>query len=103
MKTHRAVEALRIAVGLGSNSDGRALIVILSGRSPFLLAEDTSDVVDAEILEKYLPTLTEWQVPFAVASHSEMPPQFAPDVITKPITDSEIGIALESADRVLVF
>ena len=103
MKTHRAVEALRIAVGLGSHNEGCDLTVILSGRSPFLLSEDTSAVIDAEILEKYLPTLIEWRIPFAVANHAETPPQFAPNVITKPITDSEIVSALESADLVLVF
>lgn len=103
MKSHRAVEALRIATGLGSNNEGQDLMIILSGLSPFLLAEDTSDVVDAEILEKYLPTLAEWRIPFAVATDAETPVRYASGFIIKPITEAEVAISMESADRVLIF
>jgi hypothetical protein len=103
MKTHRAVEALRIAMGLGSHNEGQDLTLILSGRSPFLLAEDTSEIVGAETLEKYLPTYIEWHTPFIIAPSAEFPTRLAPDIITKPITEAEIPSSLEAADRVLVF
>ena len=103
MKSHRAVEALRIAMGLGSNNEGRDLTLILSGRAPFLLAEDTSDIIDADILEKYLPTYIEWQTPFMIATNADSPERLVPDVITKPITEAEITSSLETTDRVLVF
>lgn len=103
MRTHRAVEALRIAMGLGSHNEGRDLTLILSGRAPFLLAEDTSDIVDADILEKYLPIYIEWHTPFMIATNAESPTRFAPDIITKPITESEVVASVETSDRVLVF
>jgi len=103
MKSHRAVEALRIAVGLGSHNEGHDLTIILSGRAPFLLAEDTSDIVDAEILEKYLPTLAEWQTPFAITPDAEAPVRYLPGFIIKPTTEAETALSMQSADRVLVF
>jgi sulfur relay (sulfurtransferase) DsrF/TusC family protein len=102
-KSHRAVEALRIALGLGSHNEGQTLTLILRGQAPFLLAEDTSDIVDADILEKHLPVFIEWGIPFAVVTDSDTPSQYVSDCITKPITPAEITAALESADRVLIF
>lgn len=90
-------------MGLGSHNEGRDLTLILAGRSPLLLAEDTSEIVDVEILEKYLPTYIEWRTPFMIATSAEFPARFAPDIITKPITEAEIPASLEAADHVLVF
>lgn len=103
MQSHRAVEALRIALGLGSHNEGKDLTLILSGRAPFLLSVDTSDIVDGEILEKHLPVFLEWRTPFSIATDAEVPPRYIPDCVTKPITPSEIVAALEAVDRVLVF
>lgn len=103
MKSHRAVEALRIALGLGSYNEGKDLSIVLDGRSPYLLAEDTSDVIDAEILEKHLPVFLEWGTPFAITSNAEVPPRYIQGAVTKPITQAETAAALESADRVLIF
>jgi hypothetical protein len=103
MKSHRAVEALRIALGLGSHNEGKDVSLILSGRAPFLLAKDTTDIVDGEILEKHLPVFIEWGTPFSIASDAEIPPHYIQDCVTKPITPHEIATALETADRVLIF
>lgn len=103
MKSHRAVEALRIALGLGSHNEGTDLRLILSGRAPFLLAEDMSDVMDGEILEKHLPVFIEWKTPFFIATDAESPSRYIPNCVNTPITPSEIATALEAADRVLVF
>ena len=103
MKSHRAVEALRIALGLGSHNEGKDLLLILSGRAPFLLAEDVSDVMDGDILEKHLPVFIEWETPFFIATNAESPSRYIQDCVTTPITPSEIATTLETADRVLVF
>lgn len=103
MKSHRAVEALRIALGLGSHNEGKDVGIILSGRAPFLLSDDTSDIVDGEILEKHLPVFIEWGTIFAVATDAEVPPCYVQGCITKPINPRDTATALETADRVLIF
>ena len=103
MKSHRAVEALRIALGLGSHNEGKDVRVILSGRAPFLLSDDTGDVIDGEILEKHLPVFIEWGTPFSIAADAETPPRYIQGCVTKPVTHAEIVASLETADRVLVF
>lgn len=103
IKSHRAVEALRIALGLGSHNEGKDVSIILSGRAPFLLSEDVSDIVDGEILEKHLPVFLEWGTLFSVADNAEIPPRHVQGCTTKTLTLSDIAAALEEADRVLVF
>lgn len=103
MKSHRAVEALRIALGMGSHNEGKDVGIILSGRAPFLLSDDTSDIVDGEILEKHLPVFIEWGTVFSIATDADVPPRYAQGCITKPITPRDVATALETADRVLIF
>jgi hypothetical protein len=103
MKSPRAVEALRIALGLGSHNEGRDISIILGGRAPFLLAEDMSDIVDGEILEKHLPVFLEWGTVFAIEPDAEVPPQYMQGVEIKPLAQAELAAALETADRVLIF
>jgi len=103
MKSHRAVEALRIALGLGSHNEGRDVRLILSGRAPFLLGEDTSAIVDGEILEKHLPVFIEWETVFSIAADAAVPPLYIQDCKTAPLSISDIATSLEQAERVLVF
>ena len=103
LKSHRPVEALRIALGLGSNNEGQGLTIALSGRSPYLLAEDTSDIVDAEILEKHLPVFLEWGTPFHIATNAEVPSKYLPDCHIKSVTPTEVAEFIESSKHVLVF
>jgi len=102
-KSHRAVEALRITLGLGSHNEGRDITVLLCGRAPYLLSEDGGEIVDGEILEKHLPVFVEWGTPFFIATDAETPHRYFADVVTKPITLAEISAALQTADRVLIF
>src|SRR6266542_133463 len=95
-KSHRAVEALRIALGLGSTNEGKDLSIVLSGRAPHLLAEDTTDIIDGEILEKHLPVFIEWQTPFAIASDAEVPMAFNPECVIRKISQAEISTAVEA-------
>ena len=103
LKSPRAVEALRIALGLGSHNEGKDLTIILGDHAPYLLANDTSNVVDSEILEKHLPVFIEWGTAFRIAPGAEVPTQWLPDCIIKTTTIQEIADAFRSADRVLVF
>lgn len=103
MKSHRAVEALRIALGLSSHNEGKDISIILTGRAPFLLSEETDDIVDGEILEKHLPVFIEWGTPFAIATDAESPPRYIQDCVTKPLDPREIANTLETADCVLIF
>lgn len=63
-KTHRAVEALRIALGLAAGEN--PLTVVLLGEARTLLTGDSEDIVDGDILEKYLPSLKQLEIPFVV-------------------------------------
>jgi len=103
MKDHRAVEALRIALGLGSHNEGADVSIILSGRAPFLLIEDTSDIIDGEILEKHLPVFIEWGTSFSIAADAEVPPLYVQGCRTASISLSDMASTLERTDRVLVF
>jgi hypothetical protein len=103
LKSPRAVEALRIALGLGSHNEGHDLRIILSGRAPYLLAEDTTNVLDSEILEHHLPVFIEWGTAFQIAPNAEVPPRWLPDCTVTPATTQDIANALHTADRVLVF
>ena len=103
MKSHRAVEALRIALGLGSHNEGTDLRLILGGRAPFLLSEDVSELVDGDILEKHLPVFLEWGTLFSVADYAEIPPRYIQGCTLKTLTRAEITSAMEAAERVLVF
>ena len=99
-KTHRPVEALRIALGLCAGD--HETTIFLLGKAPLLLTDDTDDVVDVDILEKYRPSFQQLHVPFVVASG--LPTQKFLDgfsVTSKP-TD-EIRTLVQSLDRTLVF
>jgi hypothetical protein len=102
-KSHRAVEALRIALGLGSNNEGKNLTILLAGRAAHLLAEDTTDIVDAEILEQHLPVFIEWETPFHIAPDAETPSAWMKDCIVKKATAKDIAAFVQGTDRVLSF
>src|SRR5438094_8972693 len=72
-KSHRAVEALRIALGLGSTNEGKDVTIVLAGRAPHLLSDDTTNIVDAEIVEKDLPVFIVWGTSLAIASAADWP------------------------------
>jgi len=101
LKTHRAVEALRIALGLSTG--GNPLSIVLLGEAPLLLAEDTDNVVDAEILEKYLPSFKQLETPFLLPMGSRSRLQFDPDFHVQEASASEIQKLVSAADRALVF
>jgi hypothetical protein len=99
-RSHRPVEALRIALGLCAGD--HETTIILLGEAPLLLTDDTDDVVDVDILEKYRPSFKQLEVPFVVESGSKVK-RFLDgfSVTSKP--PNEIRTLLQSLDRMLVF
>lgn len=99
-KTHRPVEALRIALGLCAGD--HETTVVLLGKAPLLLTEETDDVVDVDILEKYRPSFSQLAVPFIIQSNSEIDAPLEDFSVTRK-TPEEIRNLLQLTDRTLVF
>lgn len=100
-RSGRAVEALRIALGLVSGD--HQVTVALLDRASLLLAEDRDEVVDGDILEKYLPSLkqleTEFLVPIGTREHFELEDGFT----VREVAMDELRRRMLTSDRVLVF
>jgi len=99
-KSHRPVEALRIALGLAAGDHD--LAVVLLGDAPLLLSDDTDDIVDVEILEKYLPSFKQLEIPFFVAANAA-PVKFQPGFTIQSQRPEEIRRLLTAAEHTLVF
>src|SRR5215208_2960420 len=98
--THRPVEALRIALGLVAGE--HQTTVVLLGEAVRLISEETDDVVDVEILEKYLPSIEQLQIPFVVetvTAQSLIRPEFK----TSYASSAAIRALIQAVDRTLVF
>jgi sulfur relay (sulfurtransferase) DsrF/TusC family protein len=100
-KTHRAVEALRIALGLSTGEN--PMTVVLLGQAPVLISEDTEDVVDGEILEKYLPSFKHLEIPFVVFSETGALFKLDSEFKVNKLSEEAIQSLIAGADRTLVF
>ncbi|MEO6112265.1 MAG: hypothetical protein ABIQ24_10635 [Nitrospiraceae bacterium] len=98
--TARPVEALRIALGLCAGD--HETTVVLLGRAPLLLMEDTDEIVDVDILEKYLPSFKHLSVPFIVEPGTAMD-AWSDDFSVTIRTSDEIRQFIRTVDRSLVF
>lgn len=99
-RTHRPVEALRIALGLVAGT--HATTVVLLGEAIRLLSDDSDDIVDADILEKYLPSVEHLQIPFIVQSDADRS-LIGTHFSVRYETDDAIRTFVRSADRTLIF
>lgn len=99
-KTHRPVEALRIALGLTAGSHHTT--VILLGEAVRLLSEETEDIVDVEVLEKFLPSLQHLAVPFLVPDNTRYFVNRNRFRVSYASADA-IRSLVYSADRALIF
>ena len=98
--TARPVEALRIALGLCAGD--HETTVVLLGRSPLILMQDTEEIVDVDILEKYLPSFKHLSIPFIVEPGTVMD-MWSDDFSVTTRTVDEIREFVRSADRSLIF
>ena len=96
----RPVEALRIALGLCAGD--HETTVVLLGRAPILLMDDTEEIVDVDILEKYLPSFKHLSVPFIVEPGTVMDAWSDSFSVTSLPVD-EIRQFVRSVDRSLIF
>jgi len=99
-ETHRPVEALRIALGLAAGS--HTTTVVLLGKAARLLAPETDDVVDNEILEKFLPSIKQLDIPFLLQSSADRS-SIRNDLNIRYDTDQSIRDFIGSMERTLVF
>lgn len=99
-KTHRPVEALRIALGLVAGS--HETTVVLLGPAFRLLTGETEDVVDLDILEKYLPSIQHLEIPFLLQMSTDRS-LIQPEFHVRYCSDSDIRSFLRSVDRTIVF
>jgi len=98
--TARPVEALRIALGLCAGD--HETIVVLLGRAPLLLMKDTDEIIDVDILEKYLPSFKHLSIPFIVEPGTIMDTWSDSFSVTTRTVD-EIRQLIQTVDRSLVF
>lgn len=89
LENHRPVEAIRIALGLVSS--GHSAVIVLLNRAVLLLAEDTEDLVDGDILQKYLPAFKDLGQTFYVEEKSLM---------THALDRTEYAIQAVSYDKI---
>jgi sulfur relay (sulfurtransferase) DsrF/TusC family protein len=89
LESHRPVEAIRIALGLASGD--HSVMIVLLNQAPLLLADDTEDLVDGDILQKYLPTFNELDQTFFVEEGS---------LKAHPLDDSDYKIQAVSFDKI---
>lgn len=99
--SHRPVEALRIALGLAAGEN--PITVILMGEAVQLLGEETEDIVDVEILEKYLPSFQHLGIPFVLIFPAGPHPELQDGFTITAGTPESAQQAIAAADRVLVF
>ncbi len=98
--TARPVEALRIALGLCAGD--HETTVVLLGPASRLLMTDTEDIMDVDILEKYLPSFKHLSVPFIVEPGTVMNDWSDSFTVTIRTAD-EIRQLIRTVDRSLVF
>ena len=99
-KTHRPVEALRIALGLVSGS--HMTTVVLLNEATRLLSEETEDIIDVEILEKYLPSIKHLEIPFLLPLQTDRS-TIQSEFLAQYETPDNIRLFLQSVDCALVF
>lgn len=98
--TARPVEALRIALGLCAGD--HETTVVLLGPASTLLVKDAEEILDADILEKYLPSIKQLTVPFIVEAGASMN-IWSDDFSVTTRTAGEIRQFIRSVDRSLIF
>ena len=67
-----------------------------------LLMEDTEEIIDVDILEKYLPSFKHLSVPFIVEAGTPMD-VWSDDFFVTTRTTDEIRQFVRSADKSLIF
>lgn len=101
-KSHRPAEAIRIAVGLGTNKN--PLTIILTGDAPLLLNYEKDELEEIDTIEQYFPILQEWEIPILVYEDSlkGLPP-IENSLPFKLISHKQFSERLLQDDRIFIF
>ncbi|HUK57231.1 MAG TPA: hypothetical protein VLY20_11280 [Nitrospiria bacterium] len=102
LESHRPVEAVRIALGLVSSD--HSVAVVLLNRSPLLLSVDTEDLIDGDLLQKYLPAFKELGQTFWVeenAFKTHLPE--GSDYAIQAVSFEKIADLVQRTDRFFIF
>jgi hypothetical protein len=100
--SHRANEAMRIALGIVAGDN--EVRVVLTGPAVHLLDEDTDDLVDGDDIAKFRASLKKLGVPFHVEGALPTAPGWNADghpVI--PVSRAQIAALVPKATRFLIF
>jgi sulfur relay (sulfurtransferase) DsrF/TusC family protein len=100
-KTHRASEAIRIALGLSTGPNPVSIILLENAR--LLISEEAYDLPDGEILEKHLPVLQNLEIPIIIPTGSRETLSIDEEFKIQELSSSQIASLLTEADRVLTF
>ena len=100
-KTHRASEALRIALGLSTGPNPISIILLANAR--LLISEDAYDLPDGEILEKHLPVIKNLEIPIFIPIGSRETFSIDEEFTIQESSTSQMASLLGQADRVLTF
>ncbi|PJA78254.1 MAG: hypothetical protein CO149_05010 [Nitrospirae bacterium CG_4_9_14_3_um_filter_51_5] len=99
--THRASEAMRIALGLSTGSNPIKIVLLENSRQ--LISDDAFDLPDGETLEKYLPVIKNLELPIVVPIGSGKTFSLDQGFTIQESTPSQIASLISQADRVLTF
>jgi len=102
LESHRPVEAIRIALGLSSGE--HPVRIALLNKAPMLLGDDYEDLVDGELLSKYLPTFREWNQNFYVEEGAWKELDLGEtDYIVEPVSMERIAGLIKHTAHIMVF
>ena len=100
-RTHRASEAMRIALGLSTGPNPIKIILLENARQ--LISDEADDLPDGEILEKYIPAIKNLELPIVVPIGSGETFALDQEFTIQELSPSQIASLVSHADRVLTF
>lgn len=100
-KSHRASEAIRIALGLSTGPNPLSIILLDNARQ--LVSDEAYDLPDGEILEKHMPVIKNLEIPIFLPKGSKDSFPIDQEFTIQESSSAQIASLLEQADRVLTF
>ena len=100
-QTHRAAEAIRIALGLSTGPNPISIILLNNARQ--LVSEDAYDLPDGEILEKHLPVIKNLEIPIILPKGSRDTFSIDDEFTIQESSSSQIASFMTQADSILAF
>ena len=99
--SHRASEAIRIALGLSTGPNPISIILLEKARQ--LVSDDAFDLPDGEILEKHLPVIKNLEIPIFLPIGSRETYPIDEEFSIQESSSPQMASLLSQADRVLAF